>query len=92
MRVSAQSCGSPSLADRRESSRFAFSCDLGATSLSLLIRRQKVLRLGRWAETFDQHSFVADIVIAPLALVGVSGLGLRETFRAPRRAPQSMSR
>lgn len=25
---------------------------------------------GLWAETFDQHSFVANIVIAPLALAG----------------------
>jgi ABC-2 type transport system permease protein len=25
---------------------------------------------GIWAETFDQHSFVAGIVITPLALVG----------------------
>jgi ABC-2 type transport system permease protein len=25
---------------------------------------------GLWAETFDQHSFIANIVITPLALVG----------------------
>jgi ABC-2 type transport system permease protein len=26
--------------------------------------------IGIWAETFDQHSFIASVVIAPLALLG----------------------
>jgi ABC-2 type transport system permease protein len=43
---------------------------VGALALTGLVFSLLGVITGMWAETFDQHSFVANIVITPLALVG----------------------